>query len=183
MVNKSKTLSKAEKQNYIKLLTNELPILRTKAGIQQEELSNTIGISRQTYGAIERGDKEMSWVTYIALLFFFDQNRQTHHLLRKLDIFPHGYIEYINNGQPDDQDSFLPDYPFHQMLDNLDDQGLHAVQTVLCMEYARCKEMSGEEVIKSFDGRVFHPVITDEDRTVAKAIQDIKKKKLSENNT
>lgn len=37
----------------IKVLTEELPVLRAKIGISQGELSNIIGVSRQTYSAIE----------------------------------------------------------------------------------------------------------------------------------
>ena len=176
MANKEKSLTKSDKERYIKLMERELPMLRTKADIQQEELANTIGISRQTYGAIERGDKEMSWITYIALLFFFDQNRKTHQLLRKLDIFPHSFMEYINDGQPADFANFPQDYPFHQMMDSLDDQGLHAVQTVLYMEYARCKEISGEEIIKSFDGHTYRSIVTEEDNEISEAIRAIREK-------
>lgn len=70
-------LSKEEKKSYIKLLTDDLVTLRAKAGIPQDELSRIIGVSRQTYGAIERKDKEMSWNTYLTLLFFFDYNKYT----------------------------------------------------------------------------------------------------------
>lgn len=34
-------------------LSNELVALRAKAGLSQEELSNILGISRQSYGAFE----------------------------------------------------------------------------------------------------------------------------------
>ena len=57
------TLTSAEKEKYISALTPELVVLRTKAEISQEELAELIGISRQTYGAIERKVRQMSWST------------------------------------------------------------------------------------------------------------------------
>ena len=44
-----------EKDRLITALTPELATLRTKADISQEELAELIGVSRQTYGALERG--------------------------------------------------------------------------------------------------------------------------------
>ena len=57
--------------------------------------------------------------------------------------------------------------------DKLDDQALHAIETVIMLEYARCNKMSGEAVIKAFDGRRFVK-ITDQDREIADAISSIK---------
>ena len=47
-------LTEEEKDKFISALTPELVLLRTKAEISQEELASLIGVSRQTYGAIER---------------------------------------------------------------------------------------------------------------------------------
>ena len=68
------SLTEKEKKAYIEALAPQLPLLRAKAGISQEELSIVVGISRQTYGAIERKTKKMSWSTYMALILFFDYN-------------------------------------------------------------------------------------------------------------
>ena len=65
------TLSEDSKNKYIEKLSDELITLRAKAGIQQEEIARMIGVSRQTYGEIERKSKKMSWGTYLSLLFFF----------------------------------------------------------------------------------------------------------------
>lgn len=35
------------------ILTDEIPVLRVKSGVKQEELSDVLGISRQTYSAVE----------------------------------------------------------------------------------------------------------------------------------
>ena len=64
-------LSEEEKYALIEKLTPELPLLRTKAEISQEEIANIIGTSRQTYGAIERKARKMSWNTYLSLVWFY----------------------------------------------------------------------------------------------------------------
>lgn len=46
-----------DKEQLISILTEELPVLRTKVGLSQDELSNIIGISRQTYSSIETNKK------------------------------------------------------------------------------------------------------------------------------
>lgn len=47
-------LTDAEKDSFIATLTPHLAVLRTQADVSQEEIANLIGISRQTYSAIER---------------------------------------------------------------------------------------------------------------------------------
>lgn len=49
------------RSKVIALLRNELPVLRAKARVSQEDIANKIGISRQTYSSIETGKREMSW--------------------------------------------------------------------------------------------------------------------------
>ena len=60
-------LSDDEKKAFINALMPELALLRAKADVSQEQVANLIGISRQTYGAIERGNRKMSWSTYLSL--------------------------------------------------------------------------------------------------------------------
>lgn len=70
--------------------------LRTKAGLTQEQLSNLIGVSRQTYSAIESRQKEMSWNTFLSLIFIFDSIEKTHDFIRTINTFPDTLIERIN---------------------------------------------------------------------------------------
>ena len=60
-------LTDEEKDKFIATLTPNLTILRTSAEISQEELANLIGVSRQTYSAIERKVRKMAWSTYLSL--------------------------------------------------------------------------------------------------------------------
>lgn len=89
-------LSVSRKEELIEVMTKELVVLRAKSGVSQDELSKGIGLSRQTYQAIESGKRKMTWRTYLALLLFFDYNHTTHEMLRNLNIFP---LEFQNGKQ------------------------------------------------------------------------------------
>lgn len=76
-----------EKRNeYIQTLTEELPMLRARIRISQEELSRGVGISRQTYSLIETGKQTMTWVTFMAIIAFFSNNEKTRKELTKLKL-------------------------------------------------------------------------------------------------
>ena len=77
-----------EEQNVlIMTLTRELPVLRARLGMSQEEIARTIGVTRQTYGSIETGKREMSWTIFVALIGFFRQDSQTALMLEQLPGF------------------------------------------------------------------------------------------------
>lgn len=76
------------KDHLIEILTDELPVLRAKIGLSQEELSNIIGISRQTYSAIETNKRKMAWNTFLSLLLVFGYNEKTSGLLEASGAFP-----------------------------------------------------------------------------------------------
>lgn len=61
----------------ISILTDELPVLRARLRISQDELSRRIGISRQTYSLIETKKQKMTWITFMALIAFFENNAKT----------------------------------------------------------------------------------------------------------
>lgn len=66
------------------LLRNELPVLRAKARVSQEELAQRIGISRQTYSSLETGKRDMSWTTFLALIAFFQNNENTNKMINEI---------------------------------------------------------------------------------------------------
>lgn len=86
-------ISKERKDELIQKLTLELKLLRVRADITQEKLSNIIGLSRQTYSQIETGNKLMTWNTYLSLIFFFNSIEETSKLLNALDIYPDEFCE------------------------------------------------------------------------------------------
>ena len=89
-------VSEIEKDKLVEILTEELPVLRAKIGLSQEDLSNIIGISRQTYSTIETGKKKMTWNTFLSLLFVFSNNEKTAPLLKACGAFPDSLKNEIN---------------------------------------------------------------------------------------
>lgn len=85
----------------IKTLKNELPVLRARMGLSQESLSEKIGISRQTYSAIETGKRKMTWTVFWALVGVFMQNEQTCLMLKQVP----GFSESINQILNDSNDT------------------------------------------------------------------------------
>lgn len=74
-----------ETRNEItELLKPELPVLRAKARVSQEDLANKIGISRQTYSSIETGKRTASWTIVLALIAYFQNNEETSQMLNQI---------------------------------------------------------------------------------------------------
>lgn len=88
MIREKWAISSDYKDNYIEVITENLGPLRAKAGITQEELASLIGVSRQTYYAIETQRRQMSWSTFLSLVMFFDTNADTHSMLRDINAYP-----------------------------------------------------------------------------------------------
>ena len=171
MENKSTwLLSDEERSVFINALVDELPSLRAKADITQDELAEFIGISRQTFGAIERKTRKMTWNTYLALILFFDYNKSTHNMLRKISAFPDELINHFNTKSSEEISNIFSD----EIISKLDAQALHAIRTVMMVEYARCSNISGDAVVKAFDGKSFGD-ITSSKIAVSKALKNIKK--------
>lgn len=167
-------LSVDEKNGYIDALTEELPILRAKANISQEDLARIIGISRQKYGWIERKERRMSWNTYLSLIFFFDYNQVTHKMIRATNAFPSELIAKINKSGVFLDLEKVVGLSMEGLADVLDEQAFHAIKTLIMVEYARCSNLPGEAVVKSFDGKEFINVITDREIALKKAQRRIK---------
>ncbi|WP_308683383.1 helix-turn-helix transcriptional regulator [Stomatobaculum longum] len=85
-----------DKEKLIDILTEELPSLRAKIGVTQEELSNLVGISRPTYSAIETKKRKMSWNVYLSLLMCFTQNEKTAPVIEAIGAFPDELKETLN---------------------------------------------------------------------------------------
>ena len=81
----------------IDLLQSNLPSLRAKIGISQEEIASIIGVTRQTYYAIESGKRAMMWGTFLSLLFFFNSIDSTAEMMRELRVFPIELVMRFND--------------------------------------------------------------------------------------
>lgn len=95
----NKTLNK---ERLLEIMTDNLPALRAKIGLSQDEVSNIIGISRQTYCAIETHKRKMSWNTFMSLLFLFWYNEKTKLLVSAIDVFPEELQAALHRGNQGD---------------------------------------------------------------------------------
>ncbi len=73
------------RQEIIKKMTYELPVLRARIGASQAEIADRLGISRQTYCSIETGKKDMNWTTCVALFAVFHSNVKTREMLKRIE--------------------------------------------------------------------------------------------------
>lgn len=169
-------LTKEERDRYIDALAPELSALRVRAGISQEELCNILGISRQTYSALELQKKPMSWSTYLSVIWFFDNNASTRDMLRRSPGFPDFLLNRMNEGnRPDHNRLGQTDTEFNELLQGLDDQAIHTIKTMLLVEYARCKKIPGDIVVKAFEG--FELPGTTADLATEQALKNIRTRK------
>ena len=76
-----------DRQHYVQLMVENLPTLRARLGLNQAELANMLGITRQTLSAVESGARELTWGNFISLLYVFTQNEETDPLLETLGIY------------------------------------------------------------------------------------------------
>ena len=67
-------IANLNKDFLMEQLAKELPSLRAKLGISQDELGQIIGISRQTLSSIEVGKRKMTWCSFMAMIGFFTNN-------------------------------------------------------------------------------------------------------------
>ncbi|MBQ2862803.1 MAG: helix-turn-helix domain-containing protein [Clostridia bacterium] len=66
-----------DKDRFVELLSDELPVLRARIKVSQADLARGVGISRQTYSLIETKKQKMSWVTFMAMIAFFSAYPRT----------------------------------------------------------------------------------------------------------
>ena len=97
MIREKWDINKDYKRASIVILRDNLPSLRAKVGINQEELANIIGLSRQSYYAIENKKRAMSWSTYLSLMFFFSICSTSAEMLKELRIYPIDLVMRFND--------------------------------------------------------------------------------------
>lgn len=96
MIREKWYISKKYKDLSMEILQDNLSALRARADITQEELANILGISRQTYYAIESKKKQMSWNIFMSMIFFFHELKSTSEMLKELKIYPIDLIFRFN---------------------------------------------------------------------------------------
>lgn len=81
-------INKDYKELCTAILQDSLASLRAKAGLNQEEISSILGMTRQTYHALETGKQQIPWTTFLAFIFFFRELDATKEMINDLRIFP-----------------------------------------------------------------------------------------------
>jgi len=177
ITNSKWALEEEEKEKLIRTLAQELIPLRMKADISQGDLAGLLGISRQTYGAIERMARPMAWNTYLSLIFFFDNNLKTRQMLHTLGIFPQEIIMRFNDGVGIETAGVgnVLGSEVQAMMGKLDEQAIRSLKTLIMVEYARCSGITAETVVKAFGGSTNLGKETT-DREFALAIRRIRQK-------
>lgn len=63
-------------------LVNDLPVLRARLGVSQEEVAEKIGVSRQTYNSYESKKRKIPWNIFIVLVSYFVSNSKTLEMIK-----------------------------------------------------------------------------------------------------
>ncbi len=95
-MNNEYILPEEKRAALIDILTEELPALRAKIGITQGDLCEIVGISRQTYSAVETKKRKMSWNVFLSLIMFFTNNEKTVPVIESIGAFPDELKETLN---------------------------------------------------------------------------------------
>lgn len=80
-------VSDTERASFINKMAENLPTLRTKLGLTQEELGKMIGVSRSTIIMFEKMQRQMTWSTFLSLILIFSKNSDTNKMLTALGIY------------------------------------------------------------------------------------------------
>lgn len=79
--------SNVNKDELVKMMAQNLSVLRAKLNLSQEDLADVLGVTRQTISAIENGQRNMSWTVFLSLVLIFLKNRETKRLMVLLGIY------------------------------------------------------------------------------------------------
>jgi DNA-binding XRE family transcriptional regulator len=82
---------------YRARLADNLPTLRAKLKMTQEELADRLNISRHTVIGIESKNRVMPWTTFLAIVFLFERFEETKLLLHVLKIYPVEYEDELHS--------------------------------------------------------------------------------------
>lgn len=93
---KSRVNGDFPKKKYTELMAENLPMLRMKLGINQDELAELIGSSRQMLSLIERGVRPMMWDTFMSMIYVFRINPSTRELLEFLGLYTQELEDFLN---------------------------------------------------------------------------------------
>ncbi len=76
-----------DKSIPVKLMSENLSVLRAKLGLSQEALAELLDTTRQTLSAIESNQRKMSWQMFLSLVLIFLKNNETKRMMVLLGIY------------------------------------------------------------------------------------------------
>ena len=97
-----------------------------------------------------------------------------------MNAFPHELIKKFNDGdEPQDFElGLLFRADKKNIIESLDEQALATIRTILMVEYSRCNNISGEAVVKFFEGiDLSKKEVSEEQQNTTQAIKNIKRKR------
>ena len=81
------SMNKMEQDILVDKFVYELPVIRARVDLTQGEIGEMVGLSRQTYSAIETRKRKMTWSNFMSLLFVFWYNPATRNAVEEAGIF------------------------------------------------------------------------------------------------
>ena len=88
-------MNENQKEILMEKMTQNLPVLRAKAGLTQAKLADIIGVSRQTLVAVENGKRKMTWNGFLSCFLVFFRNPDTDIMLKAFEIYTDELDEYL----------------------------------------------------------------------------------------
>lgn len=89
------SISNINRNELIKLMSENLSVLRAKLSLSQEDLADVLGVTRQTISAIENEQRNMSWSIFLSLILIFLKNKETKRLMILLGIYTKELSDFI----------------------------------------------------------------------------------------
>ena len=80
-------MEKLDRDELTERMADNLPVLRKKLRLSQDQLAAMIGSTRFTIMQIETKKRKMTWQMFMLLALVFEKNKDTSVLIRALDIY------------------------------------------------------------------------------------------------
>ena len=87
------------KEMLLNNMVDNLPTLRKKLNMSQDDLAKIIGVGRSTISNIESKRNSMTWNMFLSLLLIFTKNEETNKLLNVMEIYTDELNDLIKQRQ------------------------------------------------------------------------------------
>ena len=90
-------MNEKEQIELMNNMADNLPTLRKRLDLSQEELAKLVGVSRSTIVNIENKKRIMAWNTFLSLILIFTKNKETDRLLTVMNVYTDELNDMIKN--------------------------------------------------------------------------------------